>query len=250
MYQEKPLHPLVCMLLWKRTDNLPDILKALDEQIKPDFTFSIWCNDPEVDRESIEELAAKYRSKGMDIDVYFHEFNAGSKARFAQALRLEGNPILFFDDDQIPHPTFVLHMMMAWMSDPFGIHAQHNRRFFDESYQTAVIAPPGKETDYCGTGGMILPRDIIEDRRIQLIPAEFDDAEDLWLSFVARKHLGRKLYSTGKKLDHRVDKHDQFWTIGKKKEKYFKRLRDMGWRLLKDEEVQSDRDSQHPTGEQ
>jgi hypothetical protein len=224
----------VCMLLWKRDHNLPDILEALSQQLNSAFTFSIWHNNPETNHKKIISLVNEYRDKGLTINLYFNDKNIGSKARFAQALKYPGDPIIFFDDDQIPHQTFVLHMLMAWSKDPKGIHAQHNRLFFGDSYQTAMLAPPGAQTDYCGTGGMILERKILEDRRVQMIPPEFEDAEDLWLSFVARTYMGRKLYSTSRMLDHRVDEHDQFWTIGMKKEKYFKALRKMGWMLLKD----------------
>jgi hypothetical protein len=241
------------MLLWRRLHNADAIVEALGKQTDKDFDFVLWFNDDKGRDDMHFRLSFDHACKQAGIRghlIHEHE-NHGSKARFwaakwgvqnlyGESVFLQNVPIIFFDDDQIPLPDFVEYMMGRFRMAPRAIHAQHNRRFFSESYiNEAYLMPSGRSTDYCGTGGMVLPSDIVLDSRIQNTPAWIADAEDLWLSYIARMEYDLALYGCEKKIEHVVDEHDQFWTIGQKKEAYFKKLRDMGWRLLKDSQPES-----------
>ncbi|MEK7093718.1 MAG: hypothetical protein AAB903_00045, partial [Patescibacteria group bacterium] len=107
--------------------------------------------------------------------------------------------------------------------------------FNKESYWDSVLCPRADtEVDYIGTGGMIVGRGLfLREPLLENLPPEYDQVEDLYFSYAARKH-GMRLFSVERKCQIINDGKDQHKRLGEYKEQAFKRLRYQGWKLLCD----------------
>lgn len=198
----------VCLVKYSRPERIPIIEKQLKEQTYKDFNFNVWDNTKD---------------------------NIGSKARFILAKQTKGNPILFIDDDESLEPDFVEYMYNRYLEYPDAVQGWFTRIFPGESYWNSFdYSPEDTEVDYVGTGGMILDRKIFdEEPSLVNIPPEFEKVEDLYLSYLARKR-GQKLIAVEPHIKIEVDGKDQYKGLMDYKEKAFNKLRELGWKLIKD----------------
>lgn len=223
--------PSVCMCVYKRVNNLPKIVKALEKQTYKYFDFNVWCNNIS----KLEKVKDILNNSKLNYNIYFSDKNEGSKSRFWLVPKCNGNPIMFFDDDQIPMEDYVEYLLKAYIKNPYSVQGYHNRVFTIESYwRKSSNRPEGMEVDYVGTGGMVVGREIVLDKRAQSIESVCSNVEDLYLSYIARSY-GYKLLSLERKVELLIDKKDQFSGLRKEKENCFKYLRKLGFRLLKDQ---------------
>jgi hypothetical protein len=220
------VRPSVCMCVWKRIENIPIIIKALEHQTYSDFDFNIWDNSGEL------EVLNTF----LDVNIYSNNKNDGSKARFWLVLKTEGNPIIFFDDDQIPRPDFVEYMVECYRKNPNAVQSRKSRIFDELYWGNSTNNKPYVQVDYCGTGGMVLDRKLFEDERLMNIPEPFDKVEDLYLSYIARTFHNMLLLSIESKVKQLKDGKNQLkiFKLGGTKQKCFNILRKSGWKLLKD----------------
>jgi hypothetical protein len=197
----------IIMCSYSRPERLDLIGYQLLSQTYKDFNFTVWDNTKD---------------------------NIGSKARFVAAKQTTGNPIIFIDDDESMDEDFVEYMLKKYNENPDAIQGWFTRIFPFESYWDSFpYSPEGTEVDYVGTGGMILDRKIIDEEDLINIPPEFEKVEDLYLSYLARKR-GQKLLAVEPHIKIEVDGKDQFKNLGEYKEIAFNKLRQIGWKLLKD----------------
>lgn len=220
------MRPSVCMCVWQRIENVPIIIKALEGQTYSDFDFNIWDNSGEL------EVPETF----LDVKVYSNNRNDGSRARFWLVPETQGNPIIFFDDDQIPKSDFVEYMLECYMKNPNSVQSRKSRIFDNVYWGTSTNNKPYVPVDYCGTGGMVLDRKLFEDVRLMNIPEPFDKVEDLYLCYIARTFYNMPLLSIESKVKQLKDGKNQLklFKLGGVKEKCFKMLRESGWKLLKD----------------
>lgn len=220
----------VCMCLYKRESNLPKIIEALEQQTFKDFDFNIWYNNSG----NIEWIKKQIDKSNINGKVFSTGKNEGSKARFWLVHKCKGNPIIFFDDDQIPKPNFIEYLYNEWIKEPDTVKGHHNRIFMAETYWNNVNnGKIGGEVDYVGTGGMVLDRKIVEDERLQNIVEICSSVEDLYLCFVA-KQLGYRIVQIKKQLSFIEDNLNQFRSLKNQKQKCFEYIRKQGFKLVRE----------------
>ena len=215
----------VCLVVYQRLDKLPQLIKQLRNQTNQDFKLNIWNN-------SNSKLFIDFPIERLKI--INSNKNIGSQARFKLARKTKGNPIIFIDDDLDLDLDFIEFFYKQFLQfGPDCILGWYNRTFIKEDYFSGNSFSYG-EVDYLGTGGMILDRNIIDKFDIlKKLPARYCKAEDLYLSYLARKE-GMKLIGIKSKCRIINDGLDQFFRLNKYKQKAFRYLRKEGWRLLKD----------------
>jgi len=219
----------VCFCVYKRWQRVPDILQNLLNQTNQDFKVNIWNN-------SGQNLDVSKFPAGR-IQVIDLGCNLGSAARFKIVPRTMGNPIIFFDDDEILDNDFVDYYWKQYQKfGPDYILGWFTRIFNQEHYWHSIpYSIYGTEVDYVGTGGMILDRKIFDqEQSLADIPEEFSRVEDLYLGYIARMKYGMKLSAIEKKCSIMVDVHDQFRSLTDYKQKTFLFMRQKGWKILKD----------------
>lgn len=225
------MKPSVCMCLYQRVHNLPDIIKALENQTYKKFDFCIWNNNVEKRKEVAEIIV----NTTLNIFIHHADKNYGSQARFWLTPKCTGNPIMFFDDDQIPHEDFVEYMLDEYRLDPRAVKSWKSRVFTEESYwANSKGGEVGDEVDYLGTGGMVVGKELLLDERVQNIPPVCNSVEDLYLSFIARTFYNYSLIRIKRKVHKRKDKLNQYSKIKRQKELCFQELRKQGFTLLRD----------------
>ena len=220
--------PTVCMCLYQRPNNFPKILERLERQSYKYFSFLVWCNAPEY----YDYLCNEADKYSVDTKIYPSNHNKGSKARFWLVNFTVNNPIIMFDDDQLPQQDFVYYMLKEYIRDPKAVKSWKSRKFENDSYWNSKGVEKGEEADYLGTGGMVVGREILMDKRVQNIPEVCSNTEDLYLSYVARVHYQYKLIKIKRKLEKHEDGLNQHKKLKKEKEECFRYLRDCGFNLL------------------
>lgn len=231
------MRPAICMCVWQRYDNMASIVEALEKQTYRDFEFWIWNNaGSRVRKEFMKPLK---KNTSLDMHIVTSKHNQGSQARFWLVPFTTGNPIIFFDDDQLPRENFVEYMVNEYIKRPNAVQSWKTRIFkYDSYWKRSNKGRYGEEVDYCGTGGMVLPRKLFEKHGELLgIPDPFKRVEDLWLCYVARTKEGMQLIKIHRQLSKLRDNKDQhkLYSLKPVKEECFRKLRDeMGWRLVVD----------------
>jgi len=212
----------ICVATYQRPHRIFSLKKQLEKQTDQNFQLNIWNNS------------------GLDLgyirDTFIHNAkeNTGSYGRFELVSLTHGDIILFLDDDEDITPDFVEYHRKQY--EKFGkncILGWYAKRWESEDYWDHKWIHYGEEADYIGTGGMILHRGIFRDRELKNIPEEFIKAEDLFLSYVARKN-GMKLIGIQQKCIIQNDGYDQSNSLVEYKREAFTKLREKGWKLLKD----------------
>ena len=104
---------VVAVLTYRRTALLPDLLTALVAQagtIEPRATVVIVDNDPDA---SAGPVVSAWAQHGVR---YVHEPRPGISAARNRALDEAGeaNVLVFIDDDEIPSPGWLAHLVGAW----------------------------------------------------------------------------------------------------------------------------------------
>lgn len=222
----------LCLCLYKRTNRLDDLIEDLKHQTYQDFNLHIWNNGNETIANSLFPTDR--------IRIVNSRVNLGSQARFILAKQTIGNPIIFIDDDLSLMPDFVEYNYNQYIHyGNTAILGWFGRRFHNESYWDSVMIDStrfcGVAMDYIGTGGMILDRWIVDqEESLQHIPEEYNQVEDLYLSYIARCKYNMKLILIHKKCHYIHDDHDQYKELIQYKENAFRSLRRAGWHLLKD----------------
>jgi hypothetical protein len=223
---DMPINIEVCLMIYQRPHRLPEILEQLKAQTIQDFKVNIWNN-------SSEKLHVSSFSEDR-IKVIDSKGNIGTQARWRLAKQTTGNPIIFFDDDEALGPDFVEYHYEQYLK--FGSKCMLGwfiKVFHRERYWKYKGADYGQEVDYLGAGGMVMDREIFDkEPLLQNIPKPFERTEGMYLSYLALMKYGMKLIKIEQKCKILVDGKDIYKSIDK--EKIFKELRKMGWRLLKD----------------
>lgn len=202
--------PLVVVALWDRMQNIEPIAQALSRQTHSRFELLLWNNNPHHGG-ALERIVGQFPM--LQAQLHHSPVNRFGFGRFLGARLASGEPLIFFDDDQIPHPDFLEYMLeMHSLFGPKAIIGWWRRIFvpgelYGDSFHEAQI-PPYTEVDYVGTGGMAVSRAVILDERIQSMPDRFQFIEDLYLSFAARTSLGCKNFGLERRLEHRSDEKD------------------------------------------
>lgn len=228
--------PTVCMCVYQRPHNLPEILEKLDNQsFDKNFQVFIW-NNTAYDNWKLREIY--FPSVNLNVQVFGDGINHGSQARFwLPTMDEKANPIIFMDDDQIPYENFVEYMFIEYLRRSNSVQGWKVRTFPHESYwNNSNFGDYGKEVDYIGTGGMVLDRDIFNDQRITNIPKKFEKVEDLWLCYIAKEFYSKSLIKIKRKLEKRKDNQDQhkIYKLKTPKEECFDDLRTRGWKLVRE----------------
>ena len=215
----------VCFLVYQRPERVPRILEQLKSQTIQNFKVNIWNNTKEdLDISNFPEDR---------IHVSDSLENVGSKARFYLAKKTNGNPIIFFDDDEYLYPDFIEYHYNQYLKfGPKCILGYFTRTFNQESYWKSKGALYGQEVDYIATKAMVLDREIIDkEPLLQNIPEPFVKVEDLYLCYLARMKYKMKMIKINPASRNIADAKDQWQTIDK--EKAFSCLREKGWKLLR-----------------
>jgi glycosyltransferase involved in cell wall biosynthesis len=213
----------VCIVTYQRPERIPILLQQLKEQTTQKFRVNIWNNSGKK-----LEIDSKV---GEKVKVFESVENVGSAARFILAKETTGNPIIFIDDDQSINNNFIQYYYDQFKR--YGGILGCFTRIFDKNYWNSIKAKHGEEVDYVGTGAMIFDRKILEEESLQNIPEQFKKAEDLYMSYIARKK-GIRLTKIDPASHDIQDEKNQYKELINYKEKAFKELRKKGWRLLKD----------------
>lgn len=222
----------VCIPTFRRAHRIPIILEQLKKQTVQNFRVNIW-----------NDSGKKLDVSGFPmnrVQVIDSNVEHGSRSRFHLVPLTTGNPIIFLDDDESCSDDFVEYYYEQYKN--FGnncILGWHSRIFDKESYwHSRYGLIYGTEVDYCGTHGMVLDRNIFDEEiTLQNIPEGLKEVEDLYLCYIARMKYGMKVVALGKS-NRRVrvvrDGKDQSANQNEYKERAFKILRGVGWKLLKD----------------
>lgn len=223
----------IILLVYQRPFNLDSILNALSNQTYKNFKINILNNNKSAN-EKINKIIKRFSN--LNINLKHANQNLGSKAKFQIAKNTKGNPIIFLDDDMIPEQDFVEYMIK--IQKKYGknyILGWYGYQFMNESYiKGRKFIQPYEESDFIGSGSMIIDRSIIENiKETQKIPNYIKKIEDLWLSYLAKKY-NYKLLKIEKKVKHLEDELDQFHKIKKDKEIAFKILRNKNWKLIRE----------------
>ena len=213
----------VCIVTYQRPYNIPKLLEQLKKQTIQNFKVNIWNNS----------------GKKLDIDfpvdriqVIESDTNIGSCARFKLALKTKGTPVIFLDDDETIKNNFIEYCYNEY--NKHSIIGWYGKAWKGESYkETKNHCLYREEVDYIGTAGMVVDRDIFDkEPLLQDIPEDFKDVEDLYLCYLARMKYGMEMIKIDSPTRTLNDNKDQWRKIDK--DKAFKKLREMGWLLLKD----------------
>lgn len=212
----------IIMCIWKRVNNLNEIIKCLQKQTYKNFKLIIWDNSNE--KEEVEKIASQFSS--IDIDVIKSEKNIGGIGRFYAAREIKDSYkiIIFFDDDQFPKENFVELMVKKF--EPNTIKSRHCYKIVDNNdyWKRRKIAEGGTNINYCGTCGMVLDSKIFSFEELYSCPKEYTFIEDLWLSFYAQHKLKWKMESIEIPLTLVDDGKDQFRGLINKKSEFLKYL--------------------------
>lgn len=185
----------------------------------------------------------RFDIRNIKWKVFGDGSNHGSPARFWLPLRTSNEIIIFIDDDQLPCRDFIGYMIEEYKKRPNAIQGQKTKIFDRESYwNVKSFGRYGEEVDYVGTGGMVLNREIFHDNRIQEIPMKFKK-EDLWLCYIGKMFYGKPLIKIESKLKSMKDGKDQgiVNSLASQKQQFFKDLRKMGWRIIKDGRIREEK---------
>ncbi len=104
---------VVAVLTYRRTDWLPALLAALEEQagsVEPRAAVLVVDNDPEG---SAADVVGAWAGRGIR---YVHEPRPGISAARNRALAEAGDAdvLVFIDDDELPSPGWLAHLVAAW----------------------------------------------------------------------------------------------------------------------------------------
>ena len=215
------------MPLYKRVYRLPEIIDDLNNQTEKDFRLNVWSNT------GLREL--NMNKAQFEYQVALSSVNIGSSARFKMLSKTEGNPIIFFDDDEKLDKDFISYHLSEyekWGDD--CILGWYSKLLDKDTYRDdlAIFLPYGTEVDFIGTGGMVIGRKAYEMiPELSNLPKEFMMAEDIYLSAKARR-AGFKLVSIEKKCEIIDDVFNSNRKFFFEKQKAFERLRKEGWKLL------------------
>jgi hypothetical protein len=211
----------IIMCIWKRVNNLNEILKCLQKQTYKNFKLIIWDNSNE--KEEVEKIVSKF---DLDIDIIKSETNIGGIGRFYAAKNVKDiyRTIIFFDDDQFPKEGFVETMVKKY--EPNTIKSRHCYKILDNKdyWKRRRIQQGGTNINYSGTCGMVLDSKIFSHEELFTCPKQFTFIEDLWLSFFAQHKLRWKMESIDVPLNLVDDGKDQFRGLVNKKSEFLRYL--------------------------
>jgi len=233
----KEYKPCVCMCLYTRPENLEPIFSALENQTYKNFEFFIWNNRP--DLKDWIDIVAKHHN--IETKIYHSEHNMGSYARLLIPPMTENNPIMFLDDDRIPHKDFVEYNLQRYIKFPFAIQSswawQQPNDYWGSNSGRKRIINEDIEVDYCGTAGMVLDKSIFENEEMYNIPDEYKNIEDLWICYIARVFENRPLYSMKLKMDVVKDNKDQYTSMVQKKIEMYRWIKSKGFKTVSDKKL-------------
>lgn len=206
----------IIMCTWKRINFLSNTIKMLESQTDKNFTFFIWNNNSSI----IEKINEIVKDTNLNIQINNSKENIGGIGRFyyAKKINKEYDKILFIDDDQKFSNNFVEQMLTYY--DQKSIVSWWGWKI-KGSYFNRERKNNLESVDYCGTGGMILPSIIFDNKIIFEIPEKFKFIEDLWLSYVAKYELGFNLKGCKADIEIIIDGNDQYVKLKQSKEELY-----------------------------
>jgi len=222
----------VCLALYQRFDRLPEILWQLLSQTNQNFNVNIWNNcEKNIDWKAISFFPKeRLRVEGIGR-------NLGSCARFMLVKDVKGEVIVFIDDDLVFNNDFIEYNYKRYKEYNGEALCGWFSKVFDKDYRNPIEEQlkNGSEADYIGTPGCIVNKKLFDiDENLFNIPNEFIKVEDLYLSYIARKH-DFKLVSIDKKCYQINDGLGQNRKLHDYKQNAFKELREKhNWRLVKE----------------
>lgn len=112
-HRQLALPPVVAVLTYRRTELLPDLLTALVDQavtVAPAAVVVVVDNDPDA---SARPVVSAWAGSGVR---YVHEPRPGISAARNRALAEGGDAevLVFLDDDEIPSPGWLAHLVGVW----------------------------------------------------------------------------------------------------------------------------------------
>lgn len=203
----------VIMCVWKRIDGFRNIINQLNSQTFKNFKLFIWNNNPDL----IYEFESILMDVNFNYEMYNSDKNIGGFGRFYFASKIRRRPNLidhcvFIDDDQ----TFgdeALQVLYDERED-YTIKSQWGWKFSGcDYYRDRVLAKPGEEIHYAGTGGMIVDMRVFEDERLFDCPQDYWFVEDLWLSYFANKFHNYSLIKSAVKIKNGDDTHSLYKVV-------------------------------------
>jgi glycosyltransferase involved in cell wall biosynthesis len=144
------------------------------------------------------------------------------------------NPIIYIDDDKLPHKDLVEYCLQRYIKYPFALQSrwsfQQPRTYWGPPRIRAT--EEDIEVDYVGTNMMVLDKSIFNDPMMLEIPEEWKNIEDLWMCHVARKNQQRPLYSMLSKVTEIRDNKDQYHSLATKKNEMYQWMKEDGFQTI------------------
>jgi hypothetical protein len=201
----------IVMCNWKRTENIAQTLAMLEGQTTHNFDLYIWNNNTD-DRKKLDTIVSMYKLS-YNIEVHHSRENVGGIGRFyfSRDIAKKGydGPVIFIDDDVQFGSDMVETFIEEYSDDKITSFYAHNIQ--DNSYWNKTLEPsPGKNVDYCGTGGMVSPISLFKNEKLYSeFPLMFHFIEDLWLSYFFKYKCNGKLQRSENEFILMTDSLDQ-----------------------------------------
>lgn len=213
----------VIMCVHMRPHLLKNTIRCLVAQTDQSFIFVIWDNT-----EGNWSVAEHVGDPGFDFAIYGGGKNIGGIGRFFAAALLanENDHVIFVDDDQIFNPDFVSTLKSE--ARPDQISGWWAWRISGDDYFDRTRCPLHSEADYVGTGGMVVPTVVLLDKNLySMLPAQYVQIEDLWLSrYFKSVHGGSLRRSTVSIKMIEAGKYpDQWKRLGRRKREFYRYLK-------------------------
>jgi glycosyltransferase involved in cell wall biosynthesis len=247
---------------WRRTNQLEIVVRSLRRQTgltDKVLRVHIWNNNANATTDvddlvwRTEQAGATETSAHFTVAAVHSSTNVRGWGRFEMVRRLmQHEPldyVLFVDDDFDLPNTFIAGLWNGrkplqyngWYGRIFG-RSYHNMVDIRSIDLFEITNTKARVFEYVGTGGAIVDASVFEYDKFWRCPDVYRDIEDVWLSFITRDHLGftlNRYIPTARVVQIRDDDgsfttESQFFKIKKKKQTFYERLRDAGWRVGND----------------
>lgn len=201
----------VIMCSWQREDSFREVIGQLNSQSYQEFHLFVWNNN--TDKKEVFEKILREEAK-FKCSLYNSEKNIGGFGRFYFARYINTltgfrDFCVFIDDDQ----KFSDNTLTTFLSESgYGkVSSQWAWKLFSLEYysqENKTPVYPGQEVDYCGTGGMIIDKDIFNQDELFNCPDQYWFVEDIWLSFYARHFMKYTLVKSSTEFVNGSDEHN------------------------------------------
>ena len=234
----EPIHIVMCS--WKRTKNIPIIIKSLNEQtVAKRIVFNIINNNIK-EKDNINKILKNLKNNKIKINIQHNKVNGYGFERFKYTRNLLKRTfidyVIFIDDDQYFDKKFIENLYnlrepksyKSWYGRYFKKDSEINNlssKDYGEYYSNKIVytdliknrKKEIKTMPYMGTGGSIIDANIFNFEKLYSIKKEYINVEDMWLSFIC-SHYNWKLERTfivPKKIESKETETEAQWlTMG------------------------------------